>query len=205
MGCHPCAFSHECVDGWACRGRVSPEAVLHFLDHYLRRGVWPEAEGLGVRAWESVVDQHGFLDLRSLTGHGEGERAAWNRVQRTFWRQFLDAQAVDLGGGEPLYLPESLKSSLRPALEQASGLLAVLVQQARVLGAVPRPAMRTKFMATWQRLETVFSSHPLLLPLGQLWLRLSQDDSSGLGHFSGFASRTASLVEALSGLVSPRS
>ncbi|WP_243310167.1 glycosyltransferase family 9 protein [Fundidesulfovibrio agrisoli] len=205
MACHPCSFSHECAQSWACHGEVTPAAVLHFLGAYLRGGAWPEARGLGVRAWETVLDEHGYLDLRSLSGHGEGERAAWNRVQRTFWRQFLDAAPVEPAPGEAGCLPESLKASLRPVLEQAGGLLAVLIQQARVLGAVPRPAMRTKFMATWQRLETVFASHPLLLPLSHLWLRLSQEGATGLGHIQDFAARTASLVAALSAVVSPRS
>ena len=204
MECHPCSFSHVCQTGWACRKEVRPEAVSAYLDGYLATGKWPELPGLGVRAWECLLDQDGFLDVHSLSGHANMMRSVWNAVQRCAWRRFLDGEPQAFVGNEAEELPEEFKARLAGVLSHSRSLLEVLLQQARVLETVPHPAMRSKFMATWQNLESLFSSEPSLCALAHLWLHLSQVESQNLMRFSAFARKVSDLVSGLSSLLAPR-
>jgi ADP-heptose:LPS heptosyltransferase len=204
MDCHPCPFSHQCAIDFACRTRVDHEAVCAYLDGFVSRGSWPELSGLGVRAWECVRSSDGFLDLSSRSGHGGGQRAVWNAVQRAAWRRFLDGEPVEFQGHEADGLPMDFRAGLHDTLAQASGLLEVLLQQARVLAAAPRAPMRAKFMATWQRLDSLFASHASLSALAHLWMHLSQSESHDLEQFVSFAQRVSGLVSSLSSLLAPR-
>jgi len=204
MDCHPCAFGSTCPIDWACRGHVRPQAALAYLDGWLERGVWPVIPGLGVRAWECVRGTDGFMGLASLSGHGEGERAVWSGVQRLAWRRFLDGLPPDFSGNEADALPEAFRSRLHNTLAQADGLLELLSQQARVLQAAPRPALRTKFMATWQRLHAVFAAEPGLCALAHLWLHLSQNEGQNITRFSTFSDAVTQLVRSLGSLLAPR-
>jgi ADP-heptose:LPS heptosyltransferase len=210
LPCHPCPFGQECPIDCACRSQVRPEAVTAYLDGYLSsgrsdlNGKWPELPGLGVRAWETVCEPEGFLGLRSLSGHDGGERAVWNALQRLAWRHFLDDEPLQFAGSEADGLSEEFRARLWNVLFQASGLLGVLVKQAEVLGVVPHQAMRAKFMATWQRLESLFSSEPALCTLAHLWLHLSQGEGQDLKRFSDFARKVSGFVASLSSLLAPR-
>lgn len=197
MECHPCSFSHQCSIGWTCREKVGHAAVTAYLDGYLTTGRWPEITGLGVRAWECVPGPGGFLDLRSLSGHGRSFRAVWNGLQRAAWRRFLDDEPLEFEA-PGIGLPVDFTAKLEGVLSQASGLLDVLLKQAQVLGLAPRPAMRSKFMATWQRLESLFASEPSLCALSHLWLHLSQAQSQDLSLFTSFAEKVSGFVSALS-------
>jgi len=197
MPCHPCGFGQPCLLNEACRYKISAHVAQAFAEGFLRNGVWPELPEQGVRAWETVVEPDYFLGLRSRSGHGATDRAVWNTIQRRAWRQFLDGEPVCLSGLQGPGLSREYRDGLLAVLHQASGLLSVLIQQAEVLKAVNRPVMRTKFMATWQRLETLFSSSPGLSALGHLWLHLSQQQSEDLGHFLLLASRVENLVSSL--------
>jgi ADP-heptose:LPS heptosyltransferase len=203
MECHPCPFSHTCQIGFACRQKITAGAAWAYLDGYLRSGDWPVLPGLGVRAWRTVPGEDGFMDLVSLSGHGEGARAVWNGVQRRAWRRFLDGLPQDFAGHEGDPLPEDFRRGLHETLSQASGLLEVLLQQGRVLQARPLPAMRQKFMSTWRRLDALFSVKPALCALAHLWTRLSQEEGRDMERFLAFSSSVAGLVAALSSLLSP--
>lgn len=204
LPCHPCSFSHQCPIECACRNAVRPEAVAACLDGWLESGRWPEVAAMGVRAWECFSDAGGFLGLRSLSGHDGADRTVWNEIQRHAWRRFLDGTPQSFRGDEARRLSPAFREHLAGVLLQAGGLLDVLIQQARLLGMAPRPALRTKFMATWQRLESLFSSDPAFSTLGHLWLHLSQTESPDMSRFDSFAQSVADLVSALSGLFAPR-
>ncbi|GFK94552.1 hypothetical protein NNJEOMEG_02398 [Fundidesulfovibrio magnetotacticus] len=204
MECHPCPFGHQCPIGWACREKVRPEVLAACVDGWMERGVWPELPGRGVRLWESVVQPDGFMGLRSLSGHGSGERAVWIGVQRLAWRRFLDGLPPAFEGHEADALTEEFRAGLRTTLEQASALLELLAQQARVLLAAPRPALRAKFMTTWQRLHALFSADQRLCALAHLWLHLSQDEGQDIARFAAFADSVSQLVRALRDLLASR-
>jgi len=213
LPCHPCPFGKVCPIDCACRTHVRPEAVMAYLDGYLSSrscvssspsgsgGKWPELSGLGVRAWETTCEPEGFLGLRSLSGHGRGERAVWNAIQRLAWRRFLDGEALQFSGVEADGLSEEFRARMWNVLSQASAFLDVLVKQAEVLGVAPHQAMRAKFMTTWQRLQSLFASEPALCALAHLWLHLSQDEGRNLAHFSAFAVNVSRFVAALSSLL----
>ena len=204
IACHPCSFSHECPHGWACRNAVRPEAVAACLDGWLESGNWPDVAGMGVRAWECALRPDGFMGLRSLSGHGGADRTLWNEIQRAAWRRFLDGVPQSFQGNEADGLSLDLRRHLAGVLGQARGLLEMLVQQARVLGVAPRPALRAKFMANWQRLETLLASEPAFSTLGHLWLHLSQTEGQDMAYFESFARNVSELVSALSDLLAPR-
>ncbi|MFP5222159.1 MAG: glycosyltransferase family 9 protein [Acidobacteriota bacterium] len=200
MPCHPCSFSRECPSDCACRDAVRPETVEACLDGWLETGRWPDVTGMGVRAWECFSDTGGFLGLRSLSGHDDADRTVWNEIQRASWRRFLDGRPQSFSGDEADRLSPAFRDHLAGMLIQAGGLLEVLIQQSRLLAMAPRPALRAKFMATWQRLETLFASDPAFSSLGHLWLHLSQTDSPDLSRFDSFASNVSALVSSLSAL-----
>ncbi|WP_027189947.1 glycosyltransferase family 9 protein [Fundidesulfovibrio putealis] len=204
LPCHPCSFSHECPIDWACRNAVRPETVAACLDGWLESGRWPDVAGRGVRAWECYSDAGGFLGLRSLSGHDGADRTVWNEIQRQAWRRFLDGQPQSFRGDEAERLSPAFREHLAGVLLQAGGLLDVLIQQSRLLAMAPRPALRSKFMATWQRLESLFASDPAFSTLGHLWLHLSQAESPDMSRFDSFALSVADMVSALSGLFVPR-
>ncbi len=204
MDCHPCSYSHQCGTDWSCRGAVRPEAVLTLARGYLRDGVWPRVEGLGLRAWQAQAGPEGFLDLESLSGHQADCRAAWNAVQRQGLRRFLDGQGQLDPPPAARHLPEDFRAGLAPVLAQALSLLELLEQQGRVLLSVPRSPMRAKFMASWQRVESLLASHPALCALGHLWLHLSQHESGGLPRFLEFAQQTRALLAYFSSCLSVR-
>ncbi len=204
MPCHPCPFDHECAIGWVCREKLSSQAAVTLLDGWLTTGHWPEIRGLGARAWETVREPDGFIGLRSLSGHGQGERALWNEIQRKAWRRFLDALPPEFSGDEALGLPEEFRSGIYATLSQVSSLLDVLLAQAQVLKMSPRPALRTKFMATWQRVESLLSSNNSLSALAHLWLHLSQNESQDLSRFTAFAGNVSRMVSSLTSLLAPR-
>ena len=198
--CHPCHFSHVCQIGYACHRAIRAQTARTLLDGWLDSGRWPETPGQGARVWESQAGEEGFLDLRSLSGHEGHERTVWYRVQRRLLRRFLDGLPPDFIGLEASALPEEARRELQDTLGQAGGLLEVLLQQARVLGSVPHPTMRARFMATWQRLESLFSADRRLSSLGHLWACASQGGAD-MAHFTGLAERTLLTVRALSSLL----
>ena len=204
MACHPCHFSHVCDVDYACHAAVRPETAMACLEGWLASGRWPGLPGQGARIWESVPGEDGFLDMRSLSGHETSGRAVWNRIQRRALRRFLDAVPPDFSGIDASLLPHSAKQSLTATLSQASGLLEVLLQQARVLESVPHAAMRARFMAGWQRVESLFSSDARLCALGHLWFNAAQGESPDISRFTGFAQRVRELTSSFLQLLAER-
>lgn len=94
LACHPCAFGTACPQGVACRDSLTASAVWPLVRERLLNGQWPEQAEPETRAqarvWLTTRDESGFLDLRSLSGHETEERSIWLRLQRHFYRQFLD-------------------------------------------------------------------------------------------------------------------
>ena len=197
MPCHPCSFDHQCPIGWACRAKLPPEAACACLDGWLTEGRWPEVPGRGARVWESYADPHGFMCLRSLSGHGNEARSVWNMIQRSVLRRFLDGQPQDAAPDTPHPLPEDFSAPLRDALSQAGSILSMLEAQARALSVSPRSAMREKFMAAWQRVHDLLGSDKRLSALAHLWLHLSQAQGQDMASFAAFASSMGQAVSAL--------
>ncbi len=94
LACHPCAFGTVCPQDVACRDRLTSSAVWPLVRERLLNGRWPEQADPETRSqarvWLTTRDETGFLDLRSLSGHETEERSIWLRLQRHFYRQFLD-------------------------------------------------------------------------------------------------------------------
>ncbi|MEF2146325.1 MAG: glycosyltransferase family 9 protein [Desulfovibrionaceae bacterium] len=188
MDCHPCAFGVPCPRKEECRKVITAEAVYGY--------VAGEDRVPGVRAWRSVRDEDGLMDLESLSDHGCSERARWIAVQRWHYRRFLDGDAVqppEWGHG----LGAATVTRLRSTLGDVRGLLLLLEQQAEVLAVRPLPAMKTKFLSGWQRVQGLLQGDPALEVLGGLWAFESQIQGDKLGNLSGLIRRYRGLAEAL--------
>lgn len=194
MDCHPCPFGQPCPRNEACRLAVTPGAVLSLAEGFLDAGQWPELPGRGVRVWETVQGEQHFMALRSLSGHGGTDRAVWTRLQRVAWRRFLDGLPPQDEGLGPFVLSGEFRGELLSVLGPARGLLGVLQAQAQAVRATGNKAMRTKFLATWQRVSGLFGSRPGLSALSHLWQHLSQTQGDDLEHFQQLAARVDALV-----------
>ncbi len=195
LPCHPCGFGRDCPRGEECRRSVSPEAVLACACSLLEPGTAPGAPA-GARVWRTVMGADGFLDLESLTGHGNTDRVRWLAALRRVYRRFLDGEDP-AAGEQPLSWddPDGARAT-RAALESASGLLHLLGQQAALLPLDPRPALKTKFLANCERLQAVFAEAPRLSVLGGLWLFQSQQAARDLDGLRALIDRHRRLCDA---------
>lgn len=202
LPCHPCGFGTVCPENVACREKISAEAVWLLAETRLRHGRWPDAAdpktASEARVWLTVRDAYGFLDLHSLSGHGTEERSVWLRLQRHFYRQFLDVgDAVgtpasqssrrtgqhflppdqeDLAGVR--LLAAGRRAELASALRQAEELLHLLLRQGEVLTARPTAQAGQRFLATAQRIAAFLESCDAgnaFDALGRLWTAVSQE------------------------------
>lgn len=192
LDCHPCAFGTACPYEHRCRQAVGAEAVYAHV-----MGVKTVPEVLeSVRAWRTVRSNDGLMDLRSLSGHGSSDRTRWIALQRRYYRRLFDGESLD-GAGEAHGLSPERAARLRKVLGEARELLFLLERQAEVLAAHPMDAMKTKFLATWQRLHGVLQADSDLEVLGLLWGFESQSQGDRLDRLVLLVGRYRALMEAL--------
>ncbi|SMP67851.1 ADP-heptose:LPS heptosyltransferase [Desulfonatronum zhilinae] len=192
LACHPCAFGTSCDRREECRQAITPEQAFELIRaHLLPLAAREQPSGSpdlrSVRAWKTCRDAHGFLDLSALTGQETDLRTQWIRVQRHYYRQFLD-QRSDIRPPDHLpSLPAETRSQILTSLEQSIALLRILESQAQVLAISPLPRIKQKFMAYWERLQAHWQADPFFPVLGRLWLTESQDqgrDIAGVLHLT---------------------
>lgn len=194
MPCHPCPFGVACPRENACLTAIGPETVFEAVVDFLKTGTFAVRTYPGARAWLSDFDAAGFMDLRSLSGHDAEPRAVWLRLARLVLRQFLDEKALETTSTERFALPDDVRSLLVTSLEQSATLLELLSGQARLLARTP--AMKGRFLGTWERLRRLWLASPYLAVLGHLWQRQAQDPGGDLPTLLSRIDRYASCIAA---------
>jgi ADP-heptose:LPS heptosyltransferase len=195
MGCHPCGFGESCPHDEACRRAVTPEA-MYACARALVRGEEPESVG-GARVWRTRTGADGFMELESLSGHGESDRAVWIGLQRAHFRAFLDGGAPAGRTGLGARLGPDMRRELSKTLTSARDMLFLLSQQGALLRVNPRPQAKTKFLASWQRVQNILSSNNHLNILALLWMFESQRQGDDLASLLSVAERHQGLLAAL--------
>ncbi len=207
MECHPCPFNTPCPHGHACRTHIRPETVHAITAHWLKTGAWSHTpESKGTRIWRAHMQADGFMNLHSLSNHEGTERTVWVRLQRHFYRQFLDrapANSIDVGQLRPLDAPHP---SLRPngathneaaaELQAADALLYLLLEQGNALRTHSADILKRRFLTTWQRLQTSWDSSTKFNALGYLWMSESQEAGGDLDTMLALATQYRALTSA---------
>lgn len=156
----------------------------------------------GARVWRSRIGADGLMDLESLSGHEADDRTRLIRLQRALYRRYLDgelmAHAADAADAAALagLSPEAAQAILG-RLDEASGLMTLLASQGALLARTPLPAMKNKFLATWQRVQVTLEAEPRLAVLSALWLFESERPGLDLGGILALAERFAGLLTAM--------
>lgn len=202
LTCHPCAFGTACANKEECRRAVKPRQIFELIrTHLLPQKAHDESSASSrdlrsVRAWKTCRDAHGFLDLSALTGQETDLRTQWIRIQRHYYRQFLDHQSDIRPPDHIPYLPAVPRSQILASLEQSVVLLRILESQAQVLAMSPLPMVKQKFMAYWERLQTHWQADPFFPVLGRLWLTESQDQGRDIAGIIRLTRRYLNLASA---------
>jgi len=195
MPCHPCPFGTACPHDNACLTAIGVETMFASVADFCQNGRFPAGCYPGARAWLSAFDASGFMDLYSLSGHDAEPRAAWLRLERQVLRQFLDEEPLHLATTAVPVLPEALRESLRGILGQSADLLRLLEGQAVL--AARTPAMKSRFLASWERLRTLWLHSPYLGVLAYLWMQEAQEAAPDLERLLTRIRRFGSCVEIL--------
>ncbi|MFH1912673.1 MAG: glycosyltransferase family 9 protein [Pseudomonadota bacterium] len=196
MPCHPCGFGTTCAHDNACRRAVTPEAVFAALDRLMTGR--DSALHPGARVWLTRIGDQGFFDLVSLSGHGESDRALWIALQRANYLPFLDGDPLPGATGIGRILGPDMAADLSKILTSGADLLFLLSRQAMLLSASPRPQAKAKFLATWQRLQTILIADSYLNILGLLWMFESQQCGDDLASLQALIERYRALFASLS-------
>lgn len=204
MPCHPCGFGTQCPHNEACRRRILPETVLTLALHRLKGELFPAKpphEDHTARIWLSLWGDDGFMDLRSLSGHENAPRTVWLRLQRHFYRQYLDlcdshtapdhtssfSDSNHAHFAAPCKipnLPDDIRRPLLHMLEQAAGLLLIIEQTGSMLQSnAGGPQVGQRFLSAVHRL-TALLEEPAPLggfdALGRLWFTITQERGDDL-------------------------
>ncbi|WP_285905405.1 glycosyltransferase family 9 protein [Pseudodesulfovibrio pelocollis] len=196
MPCHPCGFGTTCPHDNACRRAVTPEAMFAALDRLMTgrdSGFSP-----GARVWLTRTGDQGFFDLVSLSGHGESDRALWIALQRANYLPFLDDGPLPGVTGIGRSLGPGMAAELSKILTSGADLLFLLSRQGMVLADNPRPQAKAKFLASWQRLQSVLAADKYLNILGLLWMFESQQCGEDLASLLRLIERYRALFASLS-------
>lgn len=173
--CHPCSFATSCPREYACRQSIKAETVADLVDGYFEHGCWELSSDNGVRAWKSVIND-GLMDLISLTGDAS-DRTSWIRIQRWYYRQFLDERPLALlQEAYPLTL--KAREEICSTLRQCAALVHLFREQGELLVRLGGGVVRKKFMTTWQRIQTNFEQSQWFGILGLLWMYQTQDNEA---------------------------
>jgi len=195
MACHPCEFGKACPRDEACRKSVTPEAMVGYVTALLAGG--PPEPVAGTRAWRTLTGEDGFMTLESLSGHDGTDRAAWINVQRVHFRRFLDHDPMGGPTGLGRAVGRDVREGISKTLTNAHDMLFLLIQQGVLLTRNPRPAAKTKFLASWQRLQTILEANQHLNILGLLWMFESQRHGDDLRSLLDLAQRYRELFAVL--------
>ncbi len=173
LPCHPCPFGRPCPHNLQCRQAISVEVLFAQADAYLRTGAWKTGPAPGTRAWLSVFDDHGFMDLRSLSGHENDDRTLWLGLQRRLLRQFLDEEPDRPFAPQVAAMPFSKtgRALFCPTLGKAAMLSELLAGQAELLRLRPLPAVRDKLLKTLRHMQRPLEEQPPLAALKLLFLQ----------------------------------
>lgn len=200
LECHPCSFGQHCAHQEACRRTIRAEDVYDVLTrHFMPEGnsvpsATPDLSG--TRVWMTCRDEQEFLDLRALSRQESALRTQWIRLQRHYYRQFLD-QASDITPPGFVYdLPETARRDIATSLEQSQALLHLLASQTDVLARAPLEKVKQKFLAYWERLQAHWRDDPFFSVLGRLWLAESQECGQNLAGIQALTRRYARLISA---------
>jgi hypothetical protein len=202
MDCHPCSFRHRCERDYACRRAIAPELAATLALSHLRGGAWREPEqAASARIWLTVFDAHGFMDLRSLSGHEHAPRTLWLALQRHYIRQFLDRDPGQPFAPSPFALPaplpEAATAAIGAALDQTAALLEVLAQQGLVLQSRPLPLMRERFMASWHKVAHSLRQSEWCASLELLWNQETQAEGQELPQVLERAAQFGQLLRVM--------
>lgn len=209
LACHPCDFSVPCPEGGACRERLTPAAIWPLVQERLLAGRWPEKLPAHTRSlarvWLTTRDKAGFLDLRSLSGHEQEERSLWLRMQRHFYRQFLDAADTPLSrpAAPRRFLPfpageaelmrglsAERRGELRDRLMRLEALCDLLVRQGQGLTAGILPQGGKRFLGTAARIAALLQTgdkRNAFDALNRLWTVALQKQGGDLASVMAFA------------------
>ncbi|PTN38322.1 glycosyltransferase family 9 protein [Desulfonatronum sp. SC1] len=198
LDCHPCAFGTTCDRQEECRHAITPEQAFELIRaHLLPQSDEDQpatAHPKSVRAWKTCRDAHVFLDLTALTGQETDPRTQWIRIQRHYYRQFLDQQSDIRPPDHLVSLPSEARAQILASLEQAVAMLRILESQAQVLATAPLPKIKQKFMAYWERLQAHWQADPFFAVLGRLWLTESQDQGRDIAQILRLTRRYLTLT-----------
>ena len=176
MPCHPCPFGRPCPHGHACRAHISAQTLFERADAFLRTGTWPTGPAVGARVWLSEFDDHGFMDLRSLSGHEHEDRTLWMELQRPLLRQFIDdePELPSVPQVTPVTLSPEGRSLFGKELNEAVMLSELMAGQAELLLMRPLPAVRDKLLKTIRLMGGLLDEHPRLAALKILFFQYTE-------------------------------
>jgi ADP-heptose:LPS heptosyltransferase len=172
MDCHPCEFGKICHLSEKCRWAVTPEAMCEAVKIVLGDDDFNVVPG--VRTWRTRTGADGFMGLESLSGHDLSDRVLWIRLQRAYYLNFFDGIACEGKTGIAGQLSPEVACEILKTLTNAHDMLFLLSQQGMLLQKNPRPQAKTKFLASWQRLQNILAASDHLNILGLLWMFESQ-------------------------------
>ena len=186
MDCHPCAFGVACPHGNACQQAIVPEAVWPFVRTRLANTTCGPAAGVetgvskksGARVWRTMRRAGGMLSLESFSGHDGTDRAVWLAAQQVFLEVFLT-------GGQPEIL-EPIGLSAEGAQEAGAdiatilGYMTILEKQGEVLGVRAIPAMRAKFLQSWNAVTEAMCKSRWTAALGPIWVDDTQKEGQNI-------------------------
>ncbi|QJB58077.1 glycosyltransferase family 9 protein [Pseudodesulfovibrio sp. zrk46] len=197
MECHPCDFGKECPNENACRRAVTPDAMYGALQSLLYdQG---EVRFEGTRAWLTRSGADGFMELVSLSGHDDSDRALWIGIQHAHYLNFLDGVPSAGRTGLAERLSPNVAEEISKTLTSAHDMLFLLSQQGMLLLRNPREQAKKKYLASWQRLQNVLGASSYLNILGSLWMFESQKSGNDMVSLLDMTERYRSLVAALQG------
>ncbi|CCH47283.1 glycosyltransferase family 9 protein [Pseudodesulfovibrio piezophilus] len=172
LECHPCDFGKPCPNQHVCRRIVTSEVFYEALTVLLqgRGGV----KASGSRAWLTRMCEDGFMGLTSLSGHDQEDRTLWIAMQHAYYSRFLDGDSPPEKTGLVSTLSAPMADEISKTLTSAHDMLFLLSQQGMLLAKNPRPQAKSKFLASWQRLQNILGANRYLNILGILWMFESQ-------------------------------
>lgn len=197
LDCHPCDFGKPCPLDHQCRREVSAGTMYDSLQ-FLKNGKGAiRAEG--ARIWLSRIGGDAFLEQVSLSGHETTDRAIWFNIQRSHYLPFLDGKSAEqctgLGGG----LTPETAAEISNILTNAHDMVFLLSQQGMLLARNPRPQAKNKFLASWQRFQTILSSSKYLDTLAKMWMFESQQFGDDLASLLQMTERYRTFISSLQG------
>jgi len=195
MECHPCEFGTDCPHDEMCRKSVTPEALYGYAKSLLSGGEVNVSSG--ARAWRTRIGHDGFMELESLSEHSATDRAAWIAVQRVYFKSFLDGDDRTVKTGLAGKICPEMREEISKILTSAVDMLFLLSQQGMLLQKSPRPAAKTKFLTSWQRLQNILSSIQHLNIIALLWMFETQRYGDDLTSLLGLAERYRVLLTSL--------